>query len=444
MAEPFDNGKGIEAESPKSDSPTEVLSSSHCKNGFFSVFSNLPNGIFAVSLFGLFLGLSTTMVYSQLPLFLTEEIHTTNATVAFIDGLVEFLAYLTRVFAGLISDFLRDRKLILFLGCIVTFCIKPLLAFAKTSGMVILVQSIERIGNGLQATPRDALIADLSNRNTRGQSYGFTKSMKTLGALLGTPIAVWLMFKTCNDYRTVFLCATIPVAIAIVCLFKVKTPQELKNEKDENAQKVQAENPFKRKYLKSLDISFWKILCLAFIFELGHFSEHMFPLYAKNFLNITFAGSTGMFVSIGQVLLSFPIGLLADKFGKGRFIKVCMGLMILSNLFFLAARYSSFSPITYVYAGSLLWGGQMTAVQGLFLSLISEQVSFHLRATAIGLYYCTIGIAYFIASNIAGNIWDAYGSNYAFTYSIFFCVVALLFAKILLPKKYEYGYNNAE
>lgn len=444
MTRSFDGEKHQSAEFADSGKQEQdiVSPSSHSKNGFFSIFKDLPDGIFAVSLFGLFLGLSTTMVYSQLPLFLTEEIHTTRATVAFIDGLVEFLAYFTRVFAGLISDFLRDRKLILFLGCAVTFLIKPMLAFAKTSTMVVIVQSIERIGNGLQATPRDALIADLSNRNTRGQSYGFTKSLKTVGALVGTPIAVWLMLKTNNDYRMVFLCATIPVAIAILCLFKVKTPQELKI-REHNEKKDKPENPFKRKYLKSLDRSFWKILLLAFIFELGHFSEHMFPLYAKNFLNVTFAGFTGMFVSVGQVLLSFPIGLMADKFGKGRFIKICVILMIIANLLFLAAKYSGVSPITYVYAGSLLWGGQMTAVQGLFLALISEQVSFHLRATAIGLYYCAIGVAYFIASNVAGNIWDKFGSNYSFLYSIFFCCTTLVLTRLLLPKKYEHGYKNS-
>ena len=36
----------------------------------FDIFSTLPNGVFAVSLFGLFLGMSTTMVYGQLTLFL--------------------------------------------------------------------------------------------------------------------------------------------------------------------------------------------------------------------------------------------------------------------------------------------------------------------------------------------------------------------------------------
>lgn len=443
MTKALDSEKQQSAKFADSGQPVQDASqSSHSQNGFFSIFKDLPNGIFAVSLFGLFLGLSTTMVYSQLPLFLTEEIHTTRATVAFIDGLVEFLAYFTRVFAGLMSDFLKDRKLILFLGCILTFLIKPMLAFAKTSTMVVLVQSIERIGNGLQATPRDALIADLSNRNTRGRSYGFTKSLKTIGALVGTPIAVWLMIKTNNDYRTVFLCATIPVAIAILCLFKVKTPQEL-NVKETQAKKIKPENPFKRKYLKSLDRSFWKILLLAFVFELGHFSEHMFPLYAKHFSSVTFAGFTGMFVSIGQVLLSFPIGLMADKFGKGRFIKICVILMIVANLLFLSAQYSGLSPVAYVFAGSLLWGGQMTAVQGLFLALISEQVSFHLRATAIGLYYCSVGVAYFIASNVAGNIWDHLGSSWAFLYSIFFCCATLILAKVLLPKKYEHGYENS-
>ena len=65
-----------------------------------SLFS-LPKGIFAVSLFGLFLGMSTTMVYSQLSLFLANELHVTATKVAFIDGIVEFLSFLTRIFSGI-------------------------------------------------------------------------------------------------------------------------------------------------------------------------------------------------------------------------------------------------------------------------------------------------------------------------------------------------------
>lgn len=404
-------------------------------------FSALPSGIFAISLFGLFLGMSTTMVYSQLTLFLSNELHITISKVAFIDGLVEFCSFLTRIVAGFISDFTRDRKLLLFVGCGVTLLARPMIAFAHSAFMVLGIQTFERIGNGLQATPRDALIADLSDRARRGRSFGFSRSMKTFGALLGTPIAICIMYLTADNFRTVFLCAVVPVILAIICLVSVKTHRlGAKTEQ-------KRENPFKKKYLKSLDGAFWKLLALALVFELGHFTEHLFPAYVSNFLPTTFCGVISMCVSVGQVLLAFPIGYLADKYGKGKFIRVCMLFMVCANLAFISAPYlpdQALSigickipvPVIAIAAGALLWGGQLSAIQGLFLTLISEQVHFSLRATAMGVYYCAVGAAYFIASWIGGNIWEHLGSHFTFAYSISFSVLALLLSGFLLPRKY--------
>lgn len=47
--------------------------------------------------------------------------------------------------------------------------------------------------------------------------------MKTFGALLGTPIAIGIMYLTSDNFRTVFLCATVPVILSIICLVSVKT-----------------------------------------------------------------------------------------------------------------------------------------------------------------------------------------------------------------------------
>ena len=395
----------------------------------FDIFSTLPNGVFAVSLFGLFLGMSTTMVYSQLTLFLSNELHITISKVALIDGLVEFSSFLTRIVSGFISDFMRDRKLMLFIGCGITLIARPLLVFAHSSLMVFGIQTFERIGNGLQATPRDALIADLSGRSSRGRSFGFSRSMKTFGALLGTPIAIGIMYLTTDNFRVVFLCATVPVVLSIICLTTIK------NKKTENISEQKRENPFKKKYLKSLDGAFWKLLALAVLFELGHFTEHLFPLYINRFLPTTVCGVVSMCVSVGQVLLAFPIGYMADKFGKGKFIRVCMCLMIGANLMFLSAEHVSY-PVLLIALGALMWGGQLSAIQGLFLTLISEQVHFNLRATAMGVYYCSVGAAYFVASWTCGHIWECLGSQYAFFYSIAFSVTALLFSTKLLPVKY--------
>ncbi|MDR1334875.1 MAG: MFS transporter, partial [Holosporaceae bacterium] len=303
-----------------------------CFSPIQTLLDTLPNGIFAVSLFGLFLGASTTMVYNLLGLFMKNELHASESTISSIDGIVECLAYVIRIFSGMISDYYMDRKNILVIGCVIIFFMKPFFAFANSSIDILIAQSVERIGNGLQASPRDALITDLSDKHTRGRSFGFSKSFKTVGSLLGTCMAIVIMYFSNNNFRLVFMCGTIMVAISMLCLCKIKTPKDIERETS-GTQKVslkyvdttkKIENPFKMKYLKSLDSFFWKMVVFACIFELGHFTESLLPIYANQFLSITKAGGISMFVSLGQVMCSLPIGLYADKFGKRRFILVCI------------------------------------------------------------------------------------------------------------------------
>jgi MFS family permease len=371
------------------------------------------------------------MIYSQIGMFMKTELHATESTVAITDGIVEFISFICRIFAGAISDCLRERKLILLFGCFVTLFARSILATVSSWFMVVIIQSIERVGNGFQATPRDALIADLSKAGDRGKSYGFSRSLKTTGSLIGIPIAILIMYLSGDSYRTVFLCATVPVVISIICLLKITPPAMPRS--NETLERKKIDNPFQRKYLKSLDIDFWKIMLLAFVFELSHFTETLLPIYASQYLSKTTAGSESIFVSIGQVLLSFPIGLYADRIGKITLIRVCMICMVLADISFIFVE-----SILGVYIGAFLWGGQMTAIQGLFLSIISERANEHIRATAIGIYYCTIGVSYLVASVIAGHIWTYFGGKYAFMYSLCVACLAITIFNLLLPARCEH------
>ena len=425
--------------------------SSHCKNGFFSALLNIPVGVWGISLFGLFLGMSSSMVYSQMSLFLKNDLGLTVSELANLDGMVECVSFITRVFIGPISDFFRERKLILCVGCFVTLGARVFLPFVSSFSGILGVQLSERMGNGLQAPPRDALIADITPRSIRGRVYGLTKSIKTAGGLIGGVTGLALLGHYSGNFREVFKYAIIPVILAGVCLLFVRGHGHGKD----NAEKK--ENPFKRKYLKSLDFSFWKLIILAFVFQLGHFTEHMFPVYMENFVDTRVACSTGLVISMGQIMLAFTVGFLADKFGKGRFIRFCMGLMIVSNLLFLSAGYifnildfsldlSRFfgdgfvinSQACCVYLGVFLWGGQLSAIEGLFLAIICEQVVFYLRATAIGIYSLILGGGYWIASHIGSLIWDSsWGCQGTFIYSLICCICAIVLSFFLLPKKYN-------
>jgi hypothetical protein len=64
-------------------------------------------------------------------------------------------------------------------------------------------------------------VADLSSTAERTETFGFNKCLKTIGALLGVPIAVGILYMTNNNYRIVFAAATVAVALAIVSLLRV-------------------------------------------------------------------------------------------------------------------------------------------------------------------------------------------------------------------------------
>ena len=148
-------------------------------------FKRFSKEIWLVALFGLFLSTSTQMLYSHLALFLKFNLKTSILDMAKIDGFVEFLSYFVRIFSGAISDYLYNRKVLLIVGYSMGMFVKPVFALASSTLTVIIAEISERLGCGIQASPRDALIADLSDHNKLGASFGFCKAMKTAGGIIG-------------------------------------------------------------------------------------------------------------------------------------------------------------------------------------------------------------------------------------------------------------------
>lgn len=403
-------------------------SEENCKDGI-SIGSNFPKSVWLIAFWSLFMGITTTMIYSQLGMFLKHELHASALNIALLDGFVEFLSNITRIFAGVISDFMMNRKNILLFGCLFSILVKPFFVIANSVYMVFFAQSLDRISNGIQASPRDALIADISNPKQISASYGLTRSLKTVGAFLGTITAVSLLKCYDGQYRTMFMFAFIPAILSVLLLIKIKEPKSSAPKTDSTSKK-KYQNPFNKKAIKSLNIDFWKLMAFGLLFELSHFSDALLTVRANDFLDPIHASTATIAMNIGQLLCAYPIGVLADKYGKKTFICVCILLMLLSNTLLLVA----WSGVP-VFIGAFFWGGQMSSVVGLFLSLIRESVDEHLRGTAIGIYYTLVGLGYIVASWAAGWLWSHLGCKYAFIYSISICVISLLLSKTMIKEK---------
>jgi MFS family permease len=394
-------------------------------------FSKLPKSIWILGLTGFLINMSTIMVFSQMPIFMKTELGISEHTIGTIDGFVEFISHAMRIVAGSVSDMLQNRKAILGLGYGLSALVKPLFALSSSVGFVILIRSMDRITNGLQASPRDALIGDLAPKNRRGSSYGLSKSLKTAGSVIGAGIVVWIMTLTGNNFRLLFSLAFIPAVLALVIfIFGVKEPKAIPLA-DLGQPQESKKKKFNWRSLRELKKGYWKIIALLGICELAHFGESYLTFRAAEVgVDIAYISLVMLLFNMGQFLSAFPIGTLSDRFQRQNILLVGFSFMLLANI---CMMYGT-SPF-FVYLGVFFWGAQMGTTQSVFVSMISDEAPKKIRGTAFGIFYIVMGIDIMIASKVAGVIWEGYGSTYAFRYSALMTLFSIVCLFFLIPRK---------
>jgi len=188
----------------------------------------VPRGVWVLGFVSLLGDISSEMIHSLLPLYLTVSLGASALVVGLIEGVAEAAALVVRIFSGTLSDRLRHRKWITAAGYGLAAASKPLFAIAQGAGLVFAARFIDRIGKGIRGAPRDALIADLTPKESRGAAFGLRQTLDTVGALIGPLIAMALMLAWNDDFRAVFWVAVIPAVLSFVLIaVAVKEPEKI-------------------------------------------------------------------------------------------------------------------------------------------------------------------------------------------------------------------------
>jgi MFS family permease len=74
--------------------------------------------------------------------------------------------------------------------------------------------------------------------------------------------------------------------------------------------------------------------------------------------------------------------------------------------------------------GAGLWGAHMGLTQGLFAALVADAAPQRLRGTAFGVFNLASGVVLFLASLLAGVLWERFGSAATFLAGAAFASVA--------------------
>jgi MFS family permease len=374
----------------------------------------LPRTVWALGLTSLFMDTSSELIHGLLPLFLTVNLGASAAALGLVEGIAEAAAQVSRVFSGWLSDVLGKRKALAVAGYGLAAVTKPLFPLANSIGLVLFARFVDRIGKGIRGAPRDALVADVTPKGSRGAAFGLRQSLDTIGATIGPVLAIGLMFLFNDDIRTVLWFAVIPAVIAVLVLvFGVS----------ERAQpKKKAKAPLEWKELGQLSTAYWLVVGAGAIFTLARFSEAFLVIRAHDGgLGLAWTPAVIGIMSLVFALAAYPAGRLQDRIGARPLL--LLGLVVLIAADLVLALSGS---LIGIFVGIGLWGLHMGLTQGVLSALIAGAAPTRLRGTAFGLFGLVSGVATLVASAVAGVLWDKIGPAATFEAGAAFAALAFL------------------
>ncbi len=367
--------------------------------------------------------ISSEMIHSLLPVFMTVVLGASATAVGIIEGIAEATALIVKVFSGVLSDWVGKRKWLAVLGYGMGALTKPLFAMATGTGWVLSGRFLDRIGKGIRGAPRDALIADVTDPAIRGAAFGLRQSLDTVGAFVGPLLAMGLMLLWANDFRAVFWVAVIPGILAVLLLVVgVREPT-----KPHSVRKTAF--PISRAGLGLLPRAYWWVVIAGAALTLARFSEAFLVLRAQQGgLALALVPLVLVLMNVVYAAFAYPCGKLADTMNHRTLLMVGIVPLVVADLLLAHS-----GQLPWVGAGLVCWGLHMAATQGLLSAMVADTAPTSLRGTAFGLFNLASGAAMLIASVVAGMLWDGFGARATFHAGAVFA--GLAFGLLLLRRE---------
>ena len=335
--------------------------------------------------------MGSDMIYPVWPLFITTVLKANMEVLGFLDGLGDALVSISQAVSGYLSDRIRKRKVFIWSGYLCGAISRIGYSLSGSWRHLVPFKILDRAGK-MRGAPRDAMIADISDKENRGRNFGLLRTMDNLGAVFGILVCIALAERI--GYRNLFMLAAIPTAIGtFLILFLIK-------EKDANNMKI-----YKGLALKDLDRNFKLFLFLSVLFALGSFSYSFLLIYARELgFKATFVPVLYLVFTAVAALFSLPFGRLSDKMGR-------KPVLILSYIFWglVSLCFLLFRSHAAIFLAFVLYGLHKAALEPVQKTFVAELAPEHYRASSLGGFQMTTGLCSLPASLAAGILWEKTG-----------------------------------
>jgi MFS family permease len=351
--------------------------------------------VWVLSLVSLLQDSASELLYPLLPIYLTTVLGAPPAVVGAVEGAAEGAASLTKVVSGPLGDRFARRPLIA-TGYGMAALGKLIVAAAGAWPGVLAGRVVDRLGKGLRGSVRDALLVDGIAPAQRGRVFGFHRTMDTLGAVIGPLLGLAGYEAFHHRIGPVLYLAVIPAVLSVLLIAWVRerprvVPPGIRSSVFAGARRLP------RRY--------WNVVSFLVAFSVVNFPDALLLLRLKE-IGFSVVGVLLAYVGYNAVyaLVSFPAGVLADRFGRA----VAYGV----GLVFFAVGYLGLGSTTNTAAA---WG--LIAVYGMFTACydgvgkawVSTLVSEELQSSAQGVFQGLSGFAVLAAGLWAGFLWGSDG-----------------------------------
>lgn len=292
-------------------------------------------------------------------------------------GVGEFIGFLLRLIAGYFATIYQSSGIIWGLvlsGYAITAISMPLLAFASTWTLAVLLYLLDRVGKGLRAPARDLIVAEVSEGIGVGKGFGIHELLDQLGAFAGPllvafAIAIW-------NYKTAFLLLTIPgaTAISLVAMTSILYP---------SLKSLRAKGETIR--FRGLERSFWHYMLACGMLAIGFMHWAIASYYLKNrgALSDYEIGLVYSIAMLVDAIIAVPLGLLFDRWK----LRVLTMLPPLSIIFTIIILYA---PRELLFFSAIPWGIVMCSEESIMkasVALLVEPPKRPLAYGALGLFF---------------------------------------------------------
>ena len=347
--------------------------------------------------------LSAEMVVSMLPMYLVLHLHMNPLEYGAIDGLYNGAAVAAlSLAAGHFADRTRRHKEVAAAGYGLSALCKLLLLAGSAWGWIAAVTALDRAGKGTRTSARDALISFYSSGNSLARSFALHRALDAGGSLAGPLIAFALLARMPNGYnavlRTSFVFALLGVTVFWLFIENPANgmPARIRPTSLLDSIKLLADPRF-----RALAGSAWLLSFATISDGFLYMSLRQHSHMAAGFFPLLYVITTCFYM-----LFSYPIGNLADSWGRAPVLLAGYGALGLLDLILIS---SSAMGRVELLGCLFLLGLSCAATEGVLMAMASAVIPAELRTSGLALMATAAGLGTFLSSLIFGWLWQVGG-----------------------------------